>query len=465
LDGIGFLVQGQYIHGVWTSWMAYTGGAQPFSVANFVNNSPMNTINPVAPNAGSIDPFREGQPMLGTPRNFTLLFKPAGYTGAMAASLAGVPAASINPANIKDYPTIGHGNTGSFWILANRNYAAFPGYNPGGTTKSTFPTTTAVNLATGRPVDCQKYNQIPDRLQRLPTNPPNSLNHGTIPIRFALKNGTSFKFIGGLGGGGGSQFPPPNPKGQIVFTRPPIGPGADVPVVPPTQSCAGYLGTASSTTQVELIRTPHIANYTNNEGVTSSTLYPNPVNPRKPWEASYESYVQYGTSSGLYLPGNPNTTTVADAEFKPDSTDGSTILSWPRSMSRGDQRRVFRYANSQGWAIVRSGTAGRQTKANVLIRIKGSASNYTGNISGVPCFYGTPSNPQNTGAKWSTVPVGPGSPYVASIANMYVDTPAGRVSAAPQGVTCRSVRDLTSGRCLASLKSHLKATGASYNAP
>jgi hypothetical protein len=121
LDGIGFLVQGQYIHGVWTSWMAYTGGAQPFSVANFVNNSPMNTINPIAPNAGSIDPFREGQPMLGTPRNFTLLFKPAGYTGAMAASLAGVPAASINPANIKDYPTIGHGNTGSFWILAKRN--------------------------------------------------------------------------------------------------------------------------------------------------------------------------------------------------------------------------------------------------------------------------------------------------------------------------------------------------------
>jgi hypothetical protein len=287
LDGIGFLVQGQFIHGSWTSWMAYTGAAEPFGVANFVNNPPANTLNPIAPNAGSVDPFLDGQPMLGTPRNFTLLFRPAGYTGAIAASLAGVPTSSINPSNIKQYPTIANGNTGNVWILANRNYAAFPGYNPGGTTKSTFPTATAVNLATGAPVDCQKYNQIPDRLQAPPTNPPSALNYGRVPRRIVLKNGSVF--TGGDAGRqtGISQFSPPNPKGLVLFTRQPLLPAADVATIPPSDNCAGYLGSSMDPNVISLIRIPHIANYTNTSNVSASTTYPNPVDPTEPWQASY----------------------------------------------------------------------------------------------------------------------------------------------------------------------------------
>jgi hypothetical protein len=98
---------------------------------------------------------------------------------------------------------LGNGNSGNFWILADRVYMAFPGYNPGGSTKSTFPTVTAVNLASGQPVDCQQYNQFPDRLQGPPTNPPSSLNYGHVPTRIVLKNGAQFL---GTGRGTGSQL-------------------------------------------------------------------------------------------------------------------------------------------------------------------------------------------------------------------------------------------------------------------
>jgi len=468
LDGIGFLVQGESVHAAWTSWMTYTGGGRAFSVANFVNNPPANTNDPVKPNAGSIDPFADGQRMLGTPRKFTLLFTPAGYMGHIAKTLAGVLTASIPKPNIQPYPTIGHGNSGNQWILVNRDYMAFPGFNPGGTTKDTFPITTAVNLATGKHVNCQKYNQIPGRLQKPPTNPPDALNYGRIPTRIALKNGSFFTGVDVAGNLPAAQFSPPNPKRFVAFTRPPPLPGADVSTIPPPDNCAGYLGSTLDPKAISLIRIPHIANYTNSVNVTSSTVYPNPVNPSQPWQASYESMAQYGNSSGLYLPGTPNTTVIADAEFKVDKTGGSTFIVWPRNLSRLARARVIVYAARQGWPLIRGGTRGPLTGADMLLRVKATASNYFGRVTAVPCFYGTVSQPRHSGAPWKDVPIGsPDHPsqFVATAANMSEKTPQGVISAAPQGVACRTVRDLTSGKCLAALKKYIKDTGGSYFAP
>jgi hypothetical protein len=470
LDGIGFMVQGDFVHAAWTSWMAYTGAAQPFSVANFVNNPPANTNKPIKPDKDSIDPFTDGQPMLGTPRKFALLFTPNGYTGPIAPTLAGVPTASIPKPNIKPYPTIAHGNSGNFWVLANRNYVAFPGYNPGGTTKDTFPITTAVNLATGKPVNCQKYNQIPDRLQTPPTNPPNALNYGHVPTRIVLKNGSVFTGVDVATNTGLSQFSPPNPKGRVVFTRPPLLPGADVATIPPPDNCSGYLGSSLDPKVISLIRVPHIANYTSTENLTPSTTYPNPVNPSQPWQASYESVVQYGNSAGLYLPGSPNTTTLADGEFKMDKTGGSTFVVWPRTLGPVARARVVLYAHGQGWPLIRGSTRGPLTGANMLFRVKAAASDYYGRISAVPCYYGLPGNPQHSGVPWKDVPVGTASQpsqFVGSPKTMGTPGPGGKgvISAAPQGVTCRSVRDLTSGKCLSALKEYIKQTGGSYYAP
>jgi hypothetical protein len=464
-DGVAFMVTGDFVHAAWTSWMAYTGVMQPFSVANFVNNPPANSNNPVQPNAGSISPFLAGNQMLATPRKFTLLFTPNGYTGPIASTLAGVPRSSIPAPNIKPYPTAGHGNTGDWWLLGNRNYAALPGYNPGGSTEDTFPTVTAVDLATGQPVDCQQYNQIPDRLQRPPTDPPNALNYGPVPVRFQLKNGSIFTGMDDPADNAVAQFGPTNPNRRVVFTRPPLLPGGDVATVPPPENCSGYVMSTLDPNALSLIRVPHIANYTDNENVTASTTYPNPANPSQPWETAYQSVVQYGNSSGLYLPNTPFTTALANAEFKIDRTGGSTILVWPRNLPASDQIRVFAYAHRQGWALVRGGTRGPETGANLGFRIKASASDYFGATSKLPCYFGSSANPQNPGVPWSSVPVGTQnapSQWVATAANMGKRVANGVISAAPQGVTCPTVRNLTSGRCVTELRNYITATGGSY---
>ena len=205
-DGVGFLVRGQFVHSAWTSWLTYGRGAKPFSGANFVDNFPAGTDDPVEADPGSVDPFGWRQPMLATPRNFTLLFTPRGYRlSAVAPVLDGTAKTDVPDPNFKRYP-----RGVKFWVLANRNYQALPGYNPGGTRKRTFPVTTAVDLKTGKAVDCQKYNHLPTPLQRSPENPPAKRQLRPCPVRIALKNGSRFVFRGGMSGSH-SQYAPKNP--------------------------------------------------------------------------------------------------------------------------------------------------------------------------------------------------------------------------------------------------------------
>jgi hypothetical protein len=102
---------------------------------------------------------------------------------------------------------------------------------------------------------------------------------------------------------------------------------------------------------------------------------------------------------------------------------------------------------------MRGSTAGTETTANLLLRIKGAAAEYSGAISNVPCFYGTPSAPLNTGVPWQDLS---GPQYVASPTNLG--------AGAPQGVTCESVQDLVDGTCLSALKTYITSTGGSYYA-
>ena len=57
------------------------------------------------------------------------------------------------------------------------------------------------------------------------------------------------------------------------------------------------------------------------------------------------------------------------------------------------------------------------------------------------------------------------SQWVATAVTMGKRTRNGVISAAPQGVTCRSVAHLTNGTCLARLKRYITSTGGSYYAP
>ena len=180
-----------------------------------------------------------------------------------------------------------------------------------------------------------------------------------------------------------------------------------------------------------------------------------------------------GADLGLYLPGTPYTSVIANEEFQPDRSGGSTILVWPRERLRNDTElskrqteKLIRHAQKKGWVMMRGGVQNKVTTANILIRQKGAAEDYSGRftpsvndpdgtpkIPGVKCYYGTdPDNPLNPDVKWYQLPDDPD--LQASPDNMG--------AAAPQGVVCRSVRAVTENHCERRLRRHIRDSGGRY---
>jgi hypothetical protein len=439
-DHVAFTVKGPAPYAPWTSWMVYTGKAQPFSVVG---------KSDIVPDPGHVNPWSGAPTAISAPnRDFTLLILPKGVDQSTTAkALQAIP-----PSNVLRSPS--DTSDGPMWILANRVYAAFPGYNRGGSggpADSPFPVVRAVDYTTGEGVPCGPLNQLPDVVQTSPTSPP-ATHTPLARNNAALKNGLPFdRVLSSDSSAQGFQFAPPNPKGLIVFTRPSLLPGADVSAIPPKDNCAGYLGTPTPTGQISLIRMPHVATYFDTRRVTPETPYVQK-------EADYISFTQYGSAVGVYRPGTPFTASLGDAELNVDASGGSTILVWPRSLGAAERQKVVAYAKQHGFAIMRGGAANELTTANLFIRMKGASPTYKGayapdaNRTGVPCYFGTVQKPAHAGKPWSAVT---GSKFAASPANLG--------AGAPQGVSGSS-NDLLDGSLLSALKDHIRSTGGSYSA-
>jgi hypothetical protein len=439
-DHIGFTIKGPAPYAAWTSWMVYTGKAQPFSLIGKTD---------IVPDPGHVNPWSGAPtPISAQKRSFTLLVLPEGVDqGTTAEPLRSIPAANVlrSPNDTK---------SGPMWILANRVYQAFPGYNRGGSggpAGTPFPAVRAVDYTTGKGVPCAPLNVLPDKLQTPPGNPP-ATSTPLLRDNLVLKNGLPFdRLLSSDSKLKGIQFAPANPKGLVQFTRPPLLPGADVSAIPPADNCAGYLGTPMPTSQIALIRMPHVATFFDTRSVRPSTPYVQQ-------EADYVSFTQYGSAIGEYRPGSPFTASLGDAELEVDSTGGTTILVWPRSLTPSERQKVVAYARDQGFAIMRGGAANEITTANLLIRLKGASKSYQGGYTpapgrkGVPCYFGTVQQPAHEGKPWSAVT---GEKYVASAANIG--------PGAPQGVR-GSAQDLLDGSLLEKLRSQIASTGGSYTA-
>ena len=96
---------------------------------------------------------------------------------------------------------------------------------------------------------------------------------------------------------------------------------------------------------------PHVAEWFDTSNLTPQTLF-------EQEQTTYVSFTQYGNGISFYVPGSPNTGSLANAELKLDKSGGTTILVWPRSLTASQQKQVFAYANAHGWAILRGGEVG-----------------------------------------------------------------------------------------------------------
>ena len=438
-DPIGYVISGPFPYAAWTSWTIYNAQAQPFSLA---------TDSKITPDGGSVNPFVVGTPVMSMHRDYTLLVLPEGTdTSKLASSLQSIPAS-----NIISSPT-----SGKAFIMANRVYNAFPGYNRGGAagpTHTPFPTVKAVNYETGDDVDCTDQNLVPN--PKAPTEmPTNATKKSPSPAAVKLADGTTLPIgpqgsrksaLGANAAAQGAEYAPALDPNEIEFTRPPLLPGADVSEIPPPDNCAGYLGAATSTTKIGLIRMPHVAVWFKTDNLTPST-------PFTQEQTTYISFTQYGSGISVYAPGTPNTGSLANGELKVDKSGGTTIMIWPDSLSSSQQQQVFAYAKSHGWAILRGGQKGTVTTPNLFVRLKGASPSYSGGYTpspdrkGVPCYFDN-----HPTAAWSALT---GDEYVASAKNIG--------SGAPQGVNC-SASALLDGSCLENLQDYIKQTGGSYTA-
>jgi hypothetical protein len=346
---------------------------------------------------------------------------------------------------------------GKFFIIANRVYDAFPGYNRGGAagpTKTPFPQVKAINYETGNDVDCSQHNLLPS--PKSPTDMPTPSDKSPSPAAIELTDGTRLAIgpqgserseQGGKSALRGAQYAPELDPDRIEFTRLPLLPGADVSSIPPPDKCAGYLGTATTTTKIGLIRMPHVAHWFETEDLTPRT-------PFSQEQTTFISFTQYGNGLSIYDPGSPDTGSLGNSELEVDSTGGATVVVWPRSLTTSQQKQVFAYADRQGWAILRGGERGPVTTANLLVRLKGASPSYSGGYSptsqrqGVPCYFDDHPNAK----RWSDVT---GDKYIASGENIG--------PGAPQGVNCTAEQFLD-GSCLARLKAYIAETGGTYTA-
>jgi hypothetical protein len=426
-DPVGFEITGAFPYASWTEWMTYTGlgaKAQPYSLLK---------DSAITPDSGSVNPFVPGTPVLSSDREFRLLVVPDGTD----MSTIDESFQDVNESNILSSPT-----TGNSFIIANRVYNAFPGYNQGGAagpTDTRFPEVRAVDLETGEGVDCSSLNLVPNPAS--PTDMPDtgSASAGVV----TLDGGDSF----GAGPGGGStgtgaEYAPALDPALIEFTRPPLLPGADVASIPTADNCAGYLGAATSTTEIGLIRIPDVPTWFDTTDLDQDSEFVQE-------ETTYISFTQYGASIGSYEPGEPTTASLANEELLVDPSGASTIVVWPRTLTDSQQQQVFDLADQQGWALLRGGEQGDVTTANLFLRMKGTSPSYPGGFeptserSGVPCYFDD--NPDAT--SWTQVT---GDEYVASAQNIG--------GAAPQGVNC-SLEAYLDRSCLEELQSYIESTG------
>ena len=199
-----------------------------------------------------------------------------------------------------------------------------------------------------------------------------------------------------------------------------------------------------STTRIALIRMPHVATWFDTSDITDQTLYVQN-------EADYVSFTQDGNKVGRYKPGDPISGSLANEELLLDESGGATIVVWPRSLSKAEQKKVFKKARENGWAMIRGGGSGKVTTANLLVRLKGADPSYTGgysptaDVSGVPCYFDND----------------PTAPWTALTGSTYVASPANIGAGAPMGVNC-TVKEFVGGGCLKRLKAYIKDAGGQY---
>jgi hypothetical protein len=435
-DHVGLVVEADFPYSAWTSWSTYqmTGTFPPVNVLG---------RSAIVPDPGSTNPYITGNPVMAPRRHFRILVVPDGTNGRR------LPDGSTIAAGLQGIGNRIFRTTDADWLLAERIYAPFPGYDRigrGGPTGTPPPSVTAVDLTTGAALDCAGISNLPGAMVRAPGQLGQVDN--TIPALFALTNLDVFQRLDLR------QFYPPKPNPKLVqFFRPGFSavPLPDMPAYPSPEHCGTLLAAKLQEDQIALIRIPKLPTFFDATKVGPTTRYPAP-------DVEFVSLNNYGLDLGLQLPADdPVNMSKSQADLKLDSTGGMTLVVWPR---RGlaslppSVALILAKARANGWNLQQGNIDGPYFPHVEVIRYKGTNPNYAHSFSpndatrGVPCFYNEPGNAE---VPFENVP------------ERYAARPEYTGPATPQGVQC-TLTEYLSDACLSRLKRHIADTGGSYNA-
>ena len=423
------------------------------------------TFNNVVPDPGSVNPFQVGNPVFAPNRHMRLVMT------------SNAIARKDLPANIRAMlPEKGAGPNHITWpnrdpdgfTVMNRTYAQYDGYTRGGfggPLNIDWPKITAYDVHTGVPIPCADVQVARDVMQRLtPWNTVGYAGLDRVPLAirglFPARANRDFA----------TSAPKPNPLLVEFFRTPSFWTGLPGGVVPnPKQDnpdlCGNYMNAILDQRKIAIIRQPLVPEY---------------APPDRPADAVVPASQQLGAINLQvggrlqmnYLPGEPGTYAIGNAEIKKDRDGrGATVLVWPTTLNRFQEKAVIDYANARGWTLL---AGNLKTRTNylmsIILRQNGPVSNYYGASyptydsegklirTGVGCYLG----PQSPALDQLGLTAQPDSDFnqIGSEWAMNFKTSG---PYALQGVQCTNVAELLNGQCLNRLKVHMRYTGNDYD--
>lgn len=428
------------------------------------------TFPNVVPDAGHVNPYVVGNPIFASKRRYHLVAASDQMT------LADLPAniRALLPENDSDaaknlifWPS---SKRAASFALFNRTYAQYDGYTRGGfggPLAISWPNVSTYDAKTGKAVPCDTVQVARDQVQQ--ATPYNTVGQdGVDRSAFDFRGIAPGLLPGAPSSDVANSAPVPNPE-LVEFFRPPYfwtgWPGGVVPN--PNQNnpdlCANYVVATLRQKKIALIRQPLVPVYAQlnppRDGVTPTTQQVGALNLQIS-----------GRLRSNYKPGSPDTFAIGNSEIKVDRSGGATFLVWPTTFNQSEKDRAVKYAKDNGFNLL----AGNLTSATnyltgMIVRQNGPASNYyggtypsydsSGNLirTGVGCYLG----PDNAAMQALGLTPRPELNF-NQLGSEWAQSFKTSGPYAFQGVNCRSLDELESGRCLSRLKGHINDTGGEY---
>lgn len=446
---VGYVLDGQFPYSNWMAWYVYSGKGIP--LAKLADTD-------IQPSSGSTNPTIDGSPVLAPKRDYRIYFMPKDTPASVQSQM------TSEGKNVMVLPALKgeQGGSGTASIVG-RSYWAFKGYNRsgyGGPTKTPFPALRAYTIdgageITTQPVGCSDLSRVPRSLQFDPQTTKPVISFAKAPKRANLNLRGDLPDQKVFTGGeiGRQKAPRPDPNAVSFFRNPVVAaPYADVDSVPgygtPPDACGGYVMANLRNSRVALVRIPKVPTYANYAGATSTTL-----NDSKSVDVQFYSVVVYGAAKQIDAVGSPQNSQIGNTQIKEDASGGATVMVWPRNVSPDVQQKLFAYARTRGWNVLKGGVETAAAPNTMIIREKGQNKSWPYALSATPGSKGAPC-PQTTDPS-ITMPDDPPSAAVTQKNGMGLT--------APQGAEC-TVSETLSGDCLTKLKGIITGSGGAFSA-